>query len=414
MSTVLSPLNFSDLAAASVYYEILGCDPGNLQPVYPEARFETTEDGAMAYYTVKANGSYARANGNHGEFVKMVRPDNGQEVFLHYSQVFCPTAAARKRMSTMAYILGVTYQSTYRQMATLNDLINEAAALNDAIRKFNNIFHSFATNATNYDSGLAKEMLQISPSLLRIYLDSGLQLPLNRICSGVIPQLYVCVDSFYKQVGMDSFEYFSWTTFFLGPNQTWVNLWRYETGYNTIDPPGHTFSECLQHSEIAGIMNDPERTRAQFSNAEQYTLGGNSSYYLKCSFNASGNMQYKYFFGFSGDLSKVNIYKPRGVDGVELAYNDTRTVNISDSCYSHTVPPDEVLDGSKIGYISRNEANGFLDQIRIAIGQRSNELGGISTMISMHNQTLQQNYAVASATTEASSEVQQKTARNIR
>jgi hypothetical protein len=138
MSIVSSPLNFNDFKAASVYYELLDCNPANLQAIYPESQFEKKNDGAMAYYNVTTNGSYVRADGNRGEFVKLTRPD-GREVFFHYSQVFGPTLTAQKKMNTLAYVLGATYQNTYRQMAMLNDLINEAAALNESMRGFNDI-----------------------------------------------------------------------------------------------------------------------------------------------------------------------------------------------------------------------------------------------------------------------------------
>ncbi|MDR1456659.1 MAG: hypothetical protein LBI34_01200, partial [Puniceicoccales bacterium] len=68
---------------------------------------------------------------------------------------------------------------------------------------------------------------------------------------------------------------------------------------------------------------------------------------------------------------------------------------------------------NSIGYFSQKEANAFIDQIRIAIDQRNNELNGLNTMINVHNQDLQQIFAVATSTLEASEETQQKTARNI-
>ncbi|MDR2677735.1 MAG: hypothetical protein LBB26_04225, partial [Puniceicoccales bacterium] len=116
MSTVSSPVNFNDLKAASVYYEILDCDPTNLQAICPEEQFEKRPDGTLSYYNATANGSYVHASGNRGEFVKMTRSD-GREVFLHYSQVFGPTLAARRRMGILAQALGAAYQSTNRQMA---------------------------------------------------------------------------------------------------------------------------------------------------------------------------------------------------------------------------------------------------------------------------------------------------------
>ncbi|MDR2341361.1 MAG: hypothetical protein LBD72_03490, partial [Puniceicoccales bacterium] len=151
MSIISSPLNFADLKAASVYYEILNCDPTKLRSIALEERFEKNIDGTMVYYNIFSNGGYARARGNCGEFVKMTT-DDGREVFLHFSQVFGPTWAARQKMDTLAYVLGATYQNTHRQMAMLNDLINEAAALNESMRKFNDIYSSFAANALNYDS----------------------------------------------------------------------------------------------------------------------------------------------------------------------------------------------------------------------------------------------------------------------
>jgi hypothetical protein len=420
MSIVSSPLSFGDLMAASVYYEILGCDPGNLQPVCPEAQFETTGDGAiMAYYSFTANGSYVRAASNHGEFVKMTRADDGQEVFLHYSQVFCPTLAARRRMSTMAYVLGVAYQSTYRQMAMLNDLINEAAALNDAIRKLNNIFHSLATTAANYNSGLTNQILRIDPKLLQLYIDNGLQFPVNRICKGMLPQLYAVVRK--HNAGEARTIYHNIDIFFIkntpsGPEP--FNLWEhtlYTAGNNPKPNPVHTLAECLAHSEIAFIIDTPEAMERYFATTGKVTLTSTSSnnghFYAKCSFDSSDNMIYNNFFGAIPD-SDGNIDITRAWE-IETHYAQ-KEVDAAASCQSIPATQEEVLSGSVIGYFSQREANAFLDQARIAIDQRNNKLSGVSTMINTCNQELQQNYAVATATTEASSEVQQKTARNIR
>jgi hypothetical protein len=427
MSTVSAPLHFDDLKAVSVYYEILGCDPRNLQAIHPEARFEKREDGTLSYYRATANGSYVRAEGNHGEFVKFTT-DDGREVFFHYSQVFGPTAAARRRMDTLAYVLGTTYQSTYRQMAMLNDLINEAAALNEAMRKFNDIYYSFSANALNYDSGLTNQMLSIDPALLRLYMDNGLQLPLNRICNGLIPQLYVEIKDLSRPRSL--WLHRRWSIFFID------NTGDYPCGASVVasaditysnwgvgdlepqPPPRYSLKDFLDSQTIKRLMRNPKATEKQFSSKAKYKLKSDPNgltytldgrFYGKCSFDIDGNAILEYFFGASNsnDFDLTKPYKAKICE-------DSREVDISASCYSHTISPEEVLNGDGVGYFSRNEANAFLDQIRIAIDQLNNKLSGISTMISVNNQDLQQNYAVATAALEVSEEAQKKTTRNIR
>jgi hypothetical protein len=409
-----SPLDFDDLKAASVYFEILGCNPHDLQPVSRKIQFEQNPDGTVVYYRITANGSYVRADGTRGEFVKMTT-DDGRDVFLHYSQVFGPTVQARKRMGTLAYILGVTYQNAYRQMAMLNDLINEAAALNEAMRNLNDVFYSFAANAANYDSSFVNQMLPIDPALLRRYANNGLQFPLNRVCGGMVPKLYVSVTISSVPGGTDAMlDYYSWGIFFVANDESHKYLWSADpSGASDITPPTHTLTECIRHPEIASIIGDPEKTSLQFSTAKKHKLIASSEYYGECFFDASGNMGYKHFLGFSGDTSKIDFWRPQE-NAKNRNCNDEKEVDISAPGYSHDVSLDDMLSGDKIAYFNRNEANAFLDRIRIAIDQLNNELSGISTMINVDNQDLQQNYTVATATLEASEEAKQKTTRNIR
>jgi hypothetical protein len=421
MSIVSSPLNFNDLKAASVYYEILDCNPANLQAICSEAQFEKKNDGTMAYYNVTANGSYMRADGSRGEFVKLTRSD-GHEVFLHYSQVFGPTAAARRKMNTLAYVLGVTYQNTHRQMAMLNDLINEAAALNESMRKFDEIYYSFSSNALNYDGRFVNQVLQIEPDLLRLYYDNGLQPPLNRISTGALPQLYAKITNTVEQ--NDTRIKYNWEIFFVdntGTNPTTRNLWANEVVYKEgvadpepKSPPSYTVADCLGHPEISAIMDNPELTAKQFSSSDKYSLSsaGKSEFaghfYAKCVWNGN-NIVYNHLFGLTNPSNEIDFTRPYDMSLCNAAHN----VNVSAVSYSRIATFEEVLREGKIGYISQKEANAFLDQIRIAIDQLNNKLSGISTMIGVHNQDLQQNYAVATATIEATEEAQQKTARNI-
>jgi hypothetical protein len=413
-------LNFNDLKSASVYYEILNCDDDNLQPIFDEALFEKQADGSMAYYRTTANGSYTRATGNRGEFVRLTRPADGQEIFLHYSQVFCPTRAARRRINTLAYVLGMSYQNSFRQMAMLNDLINEAAALNESMRKFGDIFCSFSANATNYDSGLPNQVLQIDPELLQRYIANGLRFPLNSICNGLMPQLYAEIRNITSP--MDPEQYCYWYIFFVdnteaSPKKTII--FTDHVSNLMTSPPSHTINDCLTNSIIAGIVNSPELTARQFSSTEKYTLSSTTDpnmshegiFFAKCNFNSNGDMVYKYFFGLeNGAAGDVDLTQFAHLTKCAVDYD----VDRSASCYSSTVPLGSVAGGNSIGYFSQKEANAFIDQIRIAIDQRNNELNGLSTMINVHNQDLQQIFAVATSTLEASEETQQKTTRNIR
>ncbi|MDR1456873.1 MAG: hypothetical protein LBI34_02345 [Puniceicoccales bacterium] len=417
MSIVSSPLNFNDLKSASVYYEILNCDDNNLQPIFDEALFEKQADGSMAYYRTTANGSYTRATGNRGEFVRSTRPADGQEIFLHYSQVFCPTRAARRRMNTLAYVLGMSYQNSFRQMAMLNDLINEAAALNESMRKFGDIFCSFSANAANYDSGLTNQVLQIDPELLQRYIDNGLRFPLNSICNGMIPQLYAEID--YRPQSFNPEENGFWKIFFIdnteaSPKKT--ILFNDCVGKEMTSPSAHTINDCLATSAIANIVNSPELMARQFSSTEKYKLSSRrnefftyeGTFFAKCNFNSNGDMVFRYLFGLEdGAAGDVDLTKFAELTKCAIDYDIDRSA----SCYSATVPLGSVAGGNSIGYFSQKEANAFIDQIRIAIDQRSNELNGLSTMINVHNQDLQQIFAVATSTLEASEETQQKTAR---
>jgi hypothetical protein len=369
MSIVSSPLNFNDLKAASVYYELLACNPANLQAIFPQSQFEKKNDGTMAYYNITANGSYVRADGNRGEFVKLTRSD-GHEIFLHYSQVFGPTAAARRKMNTLTYVLGVTYQNTYRQMAMLNDLINEAASLNEAMRKLDKVYYSFAASAINFDSGAEYQILPIAPDLLRLYVDNGLRFPVNSIRSGLVPQLYRFA------VG----DPWIGPTFFVRYDGTivLVDVWSWrDDWYNT--------------PRIMDIITNPGKALLQFSSNEKFTFSDHALSFLgfdKCYFDSKLNMKWE----------RVH----------------TEDVCIATACYStRTTTPDKVLNGYEVGCTTQTEINAFLDQIRIAIDQLNNKLSGISTMIGVHNQDLQQNYTVATSAIEATEEAQQKTARNI-
>jgi hypothetical protein len=360
MSTVSSPLNFNDLKAASVYYEILGCDPRNLQAVCPEEQFERKADGSMVYYRTTANGSYVRANENHGEFVKLTK-DGGGEVFLHHSQVFGPTQAAQRRMNTLAYVFGVTYASTYRQMAMLNDLINEAAALNESMRKFNDIYYSFAANALNYDSRFTWQPLRIDRTLLQLYVDNRLRLPLNRMYTYVI----TCEQALtaYRNIALFNKEevlcfdleaasraiYANWVGSLPPDRISPEELYEYEVSHG-----------CLVPLDVLFAFVSPDGLR-------KYAEG--RGLFVPPWYRAGWRM-------------------PASLE--------------------------EVLSGRKFGYFDQKESNAFLDQIRIALDQLNNELSGVSTMIGAHNQDLQQNYAVATSTIEASEEAHQKVTRNIR
>jgi hypothetical protein len=349
--------------------------------------------------------------------------------------VFGPTLAARRRMGILAQALGAAYQSTNRQMAMLNDLITEAAALNESMRKFNDIYYSFAARAINYNSGLTNQMLMIEPALLKLYLDNGLRFPLNRICNGLIPQLYAKIRGVTHWAEVDDRPkrgaiYYAWEIFFInntGASPIAQNLWTDYVCYINDDsvkgphpPPLHTINDCVGRQEISTITNNPAAVVKQFTSTDKYKLSSEyvnefgGHFYAKCNFAASGNMTYKYFFGIGDpkDSSKIDLTKPYDMTGAESGTE--REVDVSASCYSYTVPVEQVLDGSKIGYFSQKEANALLDQIRIAIDQLNNKLSGLSTVIGVYNQDLQQNYAVATAALEATEEAHQKTTRNIR
>jgi hypothetical protein len=284
------------------------------------------------------------------------------------------------------------------------------------MRKFNDIYSSFAANALNYDSSAPNQRLKIEPWLLQLYIDNGLRFPLNRICSGLMPQLYISTfESGYIASNAGYGEYYpsvTWVIFFVRYDGKVINLWEGDPAA-TLAPPTRTLNECMQHPEIAAIFGDSEKFYKQFSATEKCSIGGKRAYYGKCVFDSSLNMIYKYFFGCSKDpVDDANLWKEATY--IVNSNGEKRDVDVSAIGYSFSASLGEVFIGDKIGYFTQKEANAFLDQIRIAIDQLNNKLSVVSTTLGIYNQDLQQNYSVATSALDATEEAQQKTARNIR
>jgi hypothetical protein len=299
------------------------------------------------------------------------------------------------------------------------------------MRKFNDIYSSFAANALNYDSSAPNQRLRIEPWLLQLYIDNGLRFPAGGICDGLMPQIYVRIN----QDNIAMAYHADWDFFFINntgasPEQT--VLWSHRVQYSphTFVPnapkpaPTHTFNECLESMKIREIMSNAQLMEKQFSSPAKYKLQAYTSegvrlafnlhtgiFYAKCKFDMAGNMSYEYFFGLNDPPSSIDYTKPYELYPIEDSGYD---IDVSACCYSRTTSIDAVLGGNSIGCFSQKEVNAFLDQIRIAIDQLNNKLSVVSTTLGMYNQDLQQNYSVATSALDATEEAQQKTAKNIR
>jgi hypothetical protein len=420
---MLSPMNFADLRAESVYYELLGCQDKLLQQIRNDGWFDIQSDDTINYYRATTSGSYVRAEGNRGEFVRFVGND-GDEVFFHYSQVFGPTEAAHKQMNLLTYVLGAVYQNTYRQKAALTDLLTEAEALNEYMRTLHRVYFDFAANTVNYDSAHVGMVQEVTPALLKFYKNAGLTFPLNRICEGIIPRIYARI---VEQ--SEEFKDYAWTIFFIAANnqeiklkEQTINYWyQWLPFYKRIQPPAYTLAELKELTAFKDINKNVTSMNGIAASIEEHRLESRTepagispsldlleTFYATCYFDVEGNMRYSNFFGTV--KTNVDLWAPPTIDCV----NGKKKVHISDISASLTVPIGDVISGRKKGYIVQREMNAFLDQIRNQMDQLNNELQSVETMIGTHNQDMQQNYGVATSAIEASEETQKRTTGNIR
>lgn len=382
------PSNWNELAQYSVYYELLGEDTSKLNSIYDESEFELDSDGKIVYYGASYDGGYSRDIAG-GEFLRARHiNENGEvvDVFLHYTQVFQPTEAARKTMDYATTILGIIYQNTNRQLAYMEDYITQAKRANEALEKLTELYNRFTVNASNMDTASKEASTYITADQIRAYLDAGMTLPQTEFITGV---------------NIIPYFYYTWTTYSSGsysvPEYIWYMPDCNSDGFYFSKLVGRSSSEDydkwnVDEKVVNGSLLDSylqEEVNKRFTN--EHILD-----FFKSEGSKNIKSEVKAGIGYSTSIQWAEGELKDGAWDQGSDYDEDHYVSAGD--YKRTSSLEEVLENNYNVYLNYSEMASIQDQVRAQIDVANNILSTITTMVGVANNDMNQNFNIGTAT----------------
>lgn len=383
------PSYWDGLAKSSVYYELLDEDTGKLEPIYEKAEFELDNNGKIVYYGASYDGGYSRDIAG-GEFLRARHIDESGkvvDVFLHYTQVFQPTSAARKTMDYATTILGVIYQNTNRQLAYMEDYLTQAKRANEVLEKLTELYNRFTVNATNMDTTDDQTYTYFTADQIRTYLSLGMELPQSQFLTGVNITPY-CHTYWSGYEGDHEWAYWE------------IPDWKYDSDkkenvfYLKSIVDGDIYDGFDDWDEDGKVENGFLYDSFLQENVENYFYGDPE--HMMGFFKAVGNVNIK-----STTIPSEKYYTGR-LDEDGLWYRDGGHYDedhyISAADYKRVSSLDEVLENDYNVYMNYSEMVSIQDQVRAQIDVANNILDTITTMVGVANNDMNQNFTIGTST----------------
>jgi hypothetical protein len=417
----LLPRYFKDLATASVYYQLIGREQSQLEPVLEECCFDCDSDGCIHYYKTTSMGTYVRAEYPLGDFLKATLPD-GRQIYFHYSQVFSPTAEAQKRMGVLTRILGIAYQNANRQMALMTEFVREAEMINTTIEKFQKVFSDLTAMAVNYDLA-TQEMVQLfAPGQLKAFDALKITSPISSLRTRCLPQLYVRVtqpDLWWNG--------YLWEFFFIdvgGDGKLFKNIVHekrvcYGRFGEPSEPPEYKVENYVDHPRIKEKTDNMDRlngalltqkSEAFDTNHHRRWYGGfTPSVYFKCIFTDEGQVAYEHLYGGknNGESEKVYEIFENGISGSK---SDVKPV----LCGAERQSLDQIKQEGKDSFITATEVQKILDTLQMTMSCHNNQLQEIIMEVNAIHGEMEQSFGTATAVIEAFGETKRRVTTNLR
>ncbi|MDR0727510.1 MAG: hypothetical protein LBF26_01270 [Puniceicoccales bacterium] len=413
------PKKFNELATASVYCQLLNGDVQLLRPVYDASFFDVDLDGAIRYYKMTVDGSYVRAGCEGGDFVKAILP-SGEEVFFHYSQVFQPTREVQSQMGITTQVLAVAYQNANRQMAIMSEFVREAEKINADISRFRDIFNDLSTLCSGCDPASPRMALPFAQGQLEALEKLKITSPIGALHTRSLPQLYARViqpDWWWRG--------YEWEFFFIDVDEN-GKLFKNVVHEDRVcygrfgkpnDPPEYDLAAYMDDAEAKGkpftgeSRDLPEDGSDTFDTLhhERWYGGFTPSVYYRCVFMDDGRIAYEHVCGGknNGAVDKVYELFAHGVGRFEK--------NVKPYfCGAIRKTLEEIRKSGENGYITEAETQKILGTVQTSIDYGNNRLQGVITRVTAVNNEMEQSFAVATATIEATGEVRRRVLSNAR
>jgi hypothetical protein len=468
------PAAYNDLWRHSVYCQLLEVNEANHADLLYDASYnkllgtptvEQDFDGNLAYYAMQPGGSFVRSTDGRGEFlcisVQMEDPATGSaytgQRYVHYSQVFQPTAAALEKMDLTMVVLGVVYQNSAYLMATMNNMLDAMDDLNAKMVTLSQLFAEFTSRqaAIQDNEGACK----VPYSLLEKLIAAGVTPPQRMLTTGIIPALYVrawtynsledryivVFDAFYLQEKNGKLEpqYIQDKWLKDHNNNKYSSLADHSYADEMPDRMGldwddyQEFSELLRSNnyswgegaDMAAIIGAiPLFTREE--DVSKYFCGANYECTIKTPTKTGVNdgyaPAYEHISGVDTHTFAGVLYYLDGIWTEQITANSAYSDDREDGFYiiiKTTLTPkytpvtesiDDVIAAKKAFFADSSQLQSWADVVRVAYDNTNTLLGSYSNMLSMTNNDLQIGFSTADSIMAKLEGTKRRSTRNIR
>jgi hypothetical protein len=432
------PVFYGDLAQYSVYYQILGGDEELLSDAFNET-IEMDGNGCIAYYCAQSNGEFIREEpGKSGDFVRVLK-GNGEETFVHYSQIFQPNMDGKSRMDITMVVLGISYQCAAYQTSLLNNLLDNVEDLNRQMNKLTELYSKYASMQNNIPG--QGGAVELTYEHLQTLIDLGINPPQSEMMVAVKKQVYMTAyttdyfgEGYVVRVYIgyaDNYKYAS-ADFnnYSDPDPPPGGASLMNDTYNHLMTgggyPGDHFSVPRYSSEFwgygAGETSGKKYTAihgvaARLANLEYGTIEEINNY-LNASDRTvkilSGDIAGDGSGTADGGILSLNSNGSWSVIAEAADSSNNMEATLTPNYYPVTISKEEVISEKRNFFLVKQDLQSFCDTIRIAMDNFSSKISSWMSMVSYANNELNQAYSIGSNLISKLENTEKATARNVR
>jgi hypothetical protein len=435
------PNSVSELPASSVYYSLFDEDAAQLKFQWEDqgGAVTTDVDGNLVYFCYRVNPTLgyvpigAALDGKRpphcGEFLEITFPDgSGRDpIYVHYSQVYQPTEAARLETDLLTIVMGILHGASRLQIAKMEDLLVEADMLNMHMAKLIELHRLFSGLQDQFCPDEAhNKIIALKWDVLVEFRRAGIPLPFKWAMVGALPRIFLLYNARNSLC-----RHTRWSVHCM--DISFVDKDKKERKKRLLAESGKIYYN-KKKGRPRGYADVEDADKFDLSPENVYRLvcenspyGDPTSYFdaASCRSNGSDGSMSTSTIGGLVDTGEAFTLKPEFDEetGAILRYSlvpedvikGTRsrpTVTIANNWTPILKPAQEIERGQHSIYVSGDDLKRFCDFIRMHNDAYTARMSNISTMILLNSNELQQSLSAAVSLVQKIGNVHRRVAAN--
>jgi hypothetical protein len=393
--TATVSISEASLRSVSLYWELLDsqkADFGSVDDMLERNNNYVKSATGLNYqlYIPLSGGGYREAVA--GETAEYVKRNDG--VYVHISQVFQPTAAARRRMDMTVLILGVTLQTTRGQLAYMDAYLTELEKHNATLRNLQNAYQRCTILQTNLNQEDENSIGVVDSEFLQSLQAAGV-LDINdgsKFITGIAPPTITVEWDEANDGGSSHWDYDCTKKFYLYWDGDTLaargeNYYNFGSDENAIMKfYSYGMIDLEMHIEASGKYIGWHDYIAKHS--VRVLVNGNATYGPR-----SGG-----YLDDGGDDYDPNAWTDRsyGNENRRYAYGIVHYNYLNTQDYMATTDLKTIVNNKMKAYMPRRNLRSYMDTLRVAIDNENNRMQIHQTALGMVTKDMNASFSLAS------------------